>query len=91
MFQIEVKIIFFVPSKLQDWRLTTNSLLSTSIFCNISLCLREVRSKTEKRITAEALPLSNHCLPVSFLSLGAVSADSGINLKIRAYLTIMEG
>lgn len=32
-------------------------------------------------VTVEARPLSNHCLPVSFLSLGAVSADSGINLE----------
>lgn len=34
--------------------------------------------------TAVALPLSNHCLPVSFFSLGAVNADSGINLKVEA-------
>lgn len=33
------------------------------------------------RTSSTALPLSNHCLPLSFFSLGAESTDSGISLQ----------
>lgn len=32
---------------------------------------------------ATARPLSNHCLPLSLFSLVVVSAESGINLKVK--------
>lgn len=36
-----------------------------------------------RRFTVAALPLSNHCLPVSLFSLGATRAASGINLEME--------
>jgi len=45
--------------------------------------VKEYKLEEERRkFTAEALPLSNHCLPESFFSFGAVRADSGIILQV---------
>lgn len=47
-----------------------------------------MKNKMEEGSTEAALPLSNHCLPVSFFSFVTESTESGISLRYKTRKSI---